>query len=131
MSYIENYNRWLASDKVDEQTKAELIAIKDNDDEIKLRFYQSLQFGTAGLRGTMNAGTNAMNMFTVCQATQAIATLIKDQRAEDRGVAIACDSRNNSELFSKSAAQVLAANGIKSYLFESLRTTPELSFSVR
>ena len=131
MSYIESYNRWLASDKVDEQTKAELIAIKDNDDEIKLRFYQSLQFGTAGLRGTMNAGTNAMNVFTVCQATQAIATLIKDQRAENRGVAIACDSRNNSELFSKSAAQVLAANGIKVYIFEDLRPTPVLSFAIR
>ncbi len=133
MGYMENYNRWLTSDKTDEATKAELIAIKDNDEEIKLRFYQSLQFGTAGLRGTMNAGTNAMNVYTVTQATQAIATLIKEEGKEamERGVAIACDSRNNSELFSKCAAEVLAANGIKVFIFESLRPTPVLSFAIR
>lgn len=133
MGYMENYNRWLTSDKTDEATKAELIAIKDNDEEIKLRFYQSLQFGTAGLRGTMNAGTNAMNVYTVTQATQAIATLIKEEgkAAMERGVAIACDSRNNSELFSKCAAEVLAANGIKVFIFESLRPTPVLSFAIR
>ncbi len=133
MGYIENYNRWLTSDKTDDDTKAELAAIKDNDEEIKLRFYQSLQFGTAGLRGTMNAGTNAMNVYTVSQATQALATLIKEEGADamSRGVAIACDSRNNSELFSKRAAEVLAANGIKVYIFESLRPTPVLSFAIR
>ena len=133
MGYMENYNRWLTSDKTDEATKAELIAIKDNDEEIKLRFYQSLQFGTAGLRGTMNAGTNAMNVYTVTQATQAIATLIKEEgkAAMEIGVAIACDSRNNSELFSKCAAEVLAANGIKVFIFESLRPTPVLSFAIR
>ena len=133
MGYIENYNRWLTSEKTDEKTKAELLSIKDNDDEIKLRFYQSLQFGTAGLRGTMNAGTNAMNIYTVRQATQAIATLINEEgkEAAERGVAIACDSRNNSEAFSKAAAEVLAANGVKVYIFESLRPTPVLSFSVR
>ena len=133
MGYMENYNRWLTSDKTDEATKAELIAIKDNDEEIKLRFYQSLQFGTAGLRGTMNAGTNAMNVYTVTQATQAIATLIKEEgkAAMERGVAIACDSRNNSELFSKCAAEVLSANGIKVFIFESLRPTPVLSFAIR
>lgn len=133
MGYIENYNRWLTSDKTDDDTKAELAAIKDNDEEIKLRFYQSLQFGTAGLRGTMNAGTNAMNVYTVSQATQALATLIKEEGTDamSRGVAIACDSRNNSELFSKRAAEVLAANGIKVYIFESLRPTPVLSFAIR
>ncbi len=133
MGYIENYNRWLDSDKTDDAIKAELAAIKDNDEEIKLRFYQSLQFGTAGLRGTMNAGTNAMNVYTVSQATQALATLIKEegQDAMKRGVAIACDSRNNSELFSKRAAEVLAANGVKVYIFESLRPTPVLSFAIR
>ena len=133
MGYIESYNRWLTSEKTDEKTKAELLSIKDNDDEIKLRFYQSLQFGTAGLRGTMNAGTNAMNIYTVRQATQAIATLINEEgkEAAERGVAIACDSRNNSEIFSKAAAEVLAANGVKVYIFESLRPTPVLSFSIR
>ncbi len=133
MDYMENYQRWLASDKVDEDTKRELEALKGNDGEIKLRFYQSLQFGTAGLRGTMNAGTNAMNVFTVAQATQAIATLIKEEGEEacKRGVAIACDSRNNSELFSKRSAEVLAANGIKVFIFESLRPTPVLSFAIR
>ncbi len=130
MSYREKYERWLASDKVDEATKAELRAITD-DEEIKLRFVKSLEFGTAGLRGTMMAGTNAMNVYTVAQATQGFADLINKLGKADRGVAVAYDSRNNSELFARTAASTLAANGIKVYIFDSLRPTPVLSFAVR
>ena len=130
MSYRENYNRWLNSSKVDETTKSELRAVTD-DEDIKLRFIKSLEFGTAGLRGTMMAGTNAMNVYTVAHATQGLADLINKEGKSDRGVAIAYDSRNNSELFAKTAACTLAANGIKVYIFDSLRPTPVLSFAVR
>ncbi len=130
MSYRKNYERWLTSDKVDENTKAELRAITD-DEEIKLRFVRSLEFGTAGLRGTMMAGINAMNIYTVAHATQGLADLINKLGKSERGVAIAYDSRNNSELFAKTAAGTLAANGIKVYIFDSLRPTPVLSFAVR
>ena len=131
MTYLENYKRWLESDKVDDATKAELRAIKDDDEEIKLRFVKSLEFGTAGLRGVMMAGTNAMNIYTVAQATQGFADLINKVGKAERGVAVAFDSRNNSELFAHCAASVLAANGIKVYIFDSLRPTPVLSFAVR
>ncbi len=129
----ENYQKWLSSDKIDDATRAELLALKGNEDEIKLRFYQYLQFGTAGLRGTMNAGTNAMNIYTVRHATQGLANLIKDQGVDacNKGVAIAYDSRNNSELFAKTAAEVLAGNGIQVFIFGSLRPTPVLSFAIR
>lgn len=130
-TYQENYNRWLSSDKVDEETKNELRAIKDDDEEIKLRFIKSLEFGTAGLRGTMMAGTNAMNVYTVAHATQGLADLINKEGKADRGVAVAFDSRNNSELYAHCAASVLAANGIKVKIFDSLRPTPVLSFAVR
>lgn len=132
MGYRENYEAWLNSDFVDEKTKAELASLTD-EDEIKLRFYQYLQFGTAGLRGTMNAGTNAMNVYTVRHATQGLANLIKDQGKEacDRGVAIAYDSRNNSDAFATAAAEVLAGNGIQVYIFASIRPTPVLSFTIR
>ncbi len=130
MSYRENYNRWLNSPKVDETTKAELRTVTD-DEEIKLRFIKPLEFGTAGLRGTMMAGTNAMNVYTVAHATQGLSDLINKEGKADRGVAIAYDSRNNSELFAKTAACTLAANGIKVYIFDSLRPTPVLSFAVR
>ncbi len=130
MDYRENYKRWLESPKVDEATKAELRGITD-DEEIKLRFIKYLEFGTAGLRGTMMAGTNAMNVYTVAHATQGLADLINKEGKADRGVAVAYDSRNNSELFAKTAASTLAANGIKAYIFESLRPTPVLSFAVR
>ncbi len=128
-----NYLKWLNSDKIDGDTHAELLALKGNDDEIKLRFYQYLQFGTAGLRGTMNAGTNAMNVYTVRHATQGLANLIKDQGIEacNRGVAIAYDSRNNSKEFAQNAARVLAGNGIQVFIFGSLRPTPVLSFAIR
>ena len=131
MNYYENYKRWLESDKVDDATKAELRKIEGNDDEIKLRFVKYLEFGTAGLRGIMMAGTNAMNIYTVAHSTQGLADLINKEGKADRGVAIAYDSRNNSELFARHAASVLAANGIKAYIFDSLRPTPMLSFAIR
>lgn len=131
MTYLENYKKWLSSDKLSEAEKNELTALAGKDDEIKSRFSSNLSFGTAGLRGTMKVGMNAMNVHTVAQATQGFAALIlKENRAND-GVVIACDSRNNSELFSKTAAEVLAANGIKTYIFDGIRPTPELSFAIR
>ncbi len=129
--YMKNYLRWLESDKLDDAEKAELASIRDDDGEIRLRFTSYLSFGTAGLRGIMKTGMNAMNVHTVAYATQGLANLIiKEGRAAD-GVAIAYDSRNNSALFAKTSAQVLAAAGIKSYLFDDLRPTPELSFALR
>ena len=129
--YSLEYQKWLNSPSLSEEEKNELELISDNETEIKERFYSSLEFGTAGLRGKMRLGTNAMNKFTVAQATQGLANLIiKENRTKD-GVAIAYDSRNNSELFAKVSACVLAANGIKAYLFDELRPTPELSFALR
>ena len=130
-NYITNYEKWLSSPAVDAGTKAELEAIRGNEAEIKSRFSSYLSFGTAGLRGTMAAGTNRMNVYTVAHATQGLAALILDCGAADRGVAIAYDSRNNSRLFAETSASVLAANGIRVYFFESLRPTPVLSFAVR
>ncbi len=131
-NYItENYEKWLSSPVVDEATKAELRAVRGDENEIKSRFVSYLSFGTAGLRGTMAAGTNRMNVYTVAHATQGLADLILGCGAADRGVAIAYDSRNNSRLFAETAASVLAANGIHVYFFESLRPTPVLSFAVR
>ena len=131
MSYKENYERWLNSDKVDETTKAELRSIADNDEEIKFRFIKDLEFGTAGLRGVMVAGMNAMNVYTVAHATQGLASLINKLGEADRGVAVGYDSRNNSKLFAETAACVLAANGVKVKLFKGIRPTPVLSFAVR
>ncbi len=131
MTYRENYERWLASDRVDEATKAELRALDGFDGEIRERFAKNLEFGTAGLRGVMCAGTNAMNVYTVAHATQGFADLInKVGRAAD-GVVIACDSRPISPLFAETAACVRAANGVKVKFFTSLRPTPVLSFAVR
>ncbi len=129
--YLENYQKWLAADALSDCEKAELRAIANDETEIELRFSSSLSFGTAGLRGTMKTGMNAMNRHTVAHATQGLATLILQEGREGDGVAVAYDSRNNSELFAKTAACVLAANGIKVYLFDSLRPTPELSFALR
>lgn len=131
MKYLEKYNEWCNSEIFDEKTKKELNSIKDNDNEIKDRFYKNLEFGTAGLRGIIGAGTNRMNKYTVTQATQGLANYILKNNKENKGVAIAYDSRNMSEEFSKWAALCLNANGIKTYRFESLRPTPELSFAVR
>ena len=129
--HLEAYQRWLNDSALNEAEKAELRAIEQDEKEIELRFSTGLSFGTAGLRGTMKTGLNAMNRHTVAHATQGLASLIlKEGRATD-GVAIAYDSRNNSPLFAKTAACVLAANGIKVYLFDDLRPTPELSFALR
>ncbi len=129
--YLENYKVWLNSPILTEKEKEELYSIADNDDEIKIRFSSGLTFGTAGLRGTMKVGLNAMNVYTVAQATQGLANLIiKEKRASD-GVVIACDSRNNSELFARVSAEVLAAAGIPVFIFDELRPTPELSFAIR
>ena len=129
--YKQKYLTWLNSSQLSSEEKDELLSIQENEIEIKERFYSSLEFGTAGLRGKMRLGTNAMNKFTVAQATQGLSNLInKENRAND-GVVIAYDSRNNSELFAKVSASVLAANGIKTFIFDELRPTPELSFALR
>jgi len=130
MNYKEKYNRWLQSDVVDGVTKAELAGLSQK--EIEDRFYRDLEFGTGGLRGVMEAGTNRMNVYTVRLATQGLANEILDSDgAAEKGVVIAFDSRNNSKLFAKECAKVLCANGIKTYIFDGLRPTPELSFAVR
>ena len=130
-SYLENYERWLSSDRLSAEEREELLAIRDDDEEIRQRFSCYLSFGTAGLRGTMKTGMNAMNVHTVAYATQGLAALIcKEGRAAD-GVAIAYDSRYCSEQFAKVAACVLAEAGIRAYLFDALRPTPELSFALR
>lgn len=130
-NYLENYRLWLESNVLTDDEEQELRDIADNDDEIKIRFSSGLTFGTAGLRGTMKVGMNAMNVYTVAQATQGLANLIhKEGRATD-GVTIAYDCRNNSELFAKVSAEVLAAADIPVYIFDALRPTPELSFALR
>lgn len=131
MSYKELYKEWLENPYFDEQTKKELEAIKDNEKEIEDRFYTDLEFGTAGLRGVIGAGTNRMNIYTVRKATQGLANYIISMNAQSRGVAIAYDSRHMSPEFADEAALCLNANGIKAYVFDSLRPTPELSFAVR
>ena len=131
MDYLQKYNEWLNNELFDNDTKNELLKIKDDDEEIKDRFYKDLEFGTAGLRGIMGAGTNRMNKYTVTKATQGLANYILKQGGKDKGVAIAFDSRNMSPEFSKQAALCLNANGIKTYRFSTLRPTPELSFAVR
>lgn len=130
-NYLEKYQNWLESSTFDESTKEELQSIKENEKEIEDRFYKDLAFGTGGLRGVIGAGTNRMNVYTVRKATQGLANYIIKKNAQDRGVAIAYDSRNMSIEFSEEVALCLNANGIKTYRFESLRPTPELSFSVR
>ncbi len=129
--YRTEYDRWLSSGLLDETQMAEMASVRDDEDVLKLRFGMEMDFGTAGLRSTMNMGPGCMNVFTVAQTTQAIAELIMSEGASARGVAIAYDSRNNSALFSKTAAEVLAGNGIPVYLFDGIRPTPELSFAVR
>lgn len=131
MGYLENYEKWCSDDYFDEKTRDELKALKGNDAEIEDRFYRQLEFGTGGLRGVIGAGTNRMNIYTVRQATQGLANYILSQNGQEKGVAIAFDSRIMSPEFAKEAALCLNANGIKAYLFESLRPTPELSFAVR
>ena len=131
MNAYETYLHWLSSPAISEEERAELRAIEGDENEILSRFASYLSFGTAGLRGTMKAGTNAMNVHTVAHATQGLANLILREGRADDGVVIAYDSRNNSPLFARTAASVLAANGIGVYLFDGLRPTPELSFALR
>lgn len=131
MSYMEEYVFWLEDSYFDEATKAELKAIADNDAEIEDRFYRELEFGTGGLRGVIGAGTNRINIYTVRKATQGLANYILKQGTEAKGVAIAYDSRFMSPEFADEAALCLAANGIKAYVFDALRPTPELSFALR
>lgn len=131
MEYKSIYEQWLENPYFDEETKKELQSIKDDENEIKERFYKDLEFGTAGLRGIIGAGTNRMNVYTVRKATQGLANYIVKKGFASKGVAIAYDSRRMSPEFADEAALCLAANGIKAYVFESLRPTPELSFAVR
>jgi len=131
MSYMETYKQWCTDPYFDDQTKAELLALKDDTAEIEDRFYRQLEFGTGGLRGVIGAGTNRMNIYTVRQATQGLANYVLSQNGQERGVAIAHDSRIMSPEFAQEAALCLNANGIKAYVFDSLRPTPELSFAVR
>ena len=131
MEYREMYEEWLSNPYFDADTKAELQAIKEDDNEIKERFYKDLEFGTAGLRGIIGAGTNRLNIYTVRKATQGLANYIMKKGMQDKGVAIAYDSRRMSPEFADEAALCLGANGIKAYVFDALRPTPELSFAVR
>ncbi len=131
MNYLEEYKKWMESSFIDEETKNELKNIENNEKEIQDRFYKNLEFGTAGLRGVIGAGTNRMNKYTVSKATQGLANFIIKENGQERGVAIAYDSRNMSKEFSEIAANCLNANGIKAYVFEELRPVPELSYAVR
>lgn len=131
MGYRENYEAWLNNPYFDEATREELRSISGDEKEIEERFYMDLEFGTAGLRGIIGAGTNRMNIYTVRKATQGLANYIAKVGAKAKGVAIAYDSRRMSPEFADEAALCLAANGIKAYVFESLRPTPELSYAVR
>ena len=133
MGYMDEYKFWLESDCFDEKTKEELRSIADDDKEIQDRFYKNLKFGTGGMRGIMGAGTNRMNIYTVTKATQGLADYILEVGADaaGRGVVIAHDCRNMSAEFTEASALCLNANGIKTYVFDALRPTPELSFAVR
>ena len=131
MNYLDEYKKWCESDEFDAETKKELETIKGKEKEIEDRFYKELEFGTAGLRGIIGAGTNRMNKYVVGKATQGLANYIVKKGTQNKGVAISYDSRRMSPEFSRLTALVLNANGIKTYIFESLRPVPELSFAVR
>lgn len=131
MDFMKVYEKWCSDTYFDEATRNELAAIKDNEKEIEDRFYKDLEFGTGGLRGVIGAGTNRMNVYTVRKATQGLANFILKENGQDKGVAIAFDSRRMSPEFAKEAALCLNANGIKTYKFDTLRPTPELSFALR
>lgn len=131
MDAKQRYEMWLGSDQVDDVTKQELVNIKDNEAEIEDRFYTNLEFGTGGLRGVMGAGTNRMNIYTIRMATQGIANYLAKIGISEPSAAIAFDNRNNASLYALETALCLCANGVKVYLFDALRPTPELSFAVR
>ncbi len=128
---ITEYKKWLANQDLDEELRAELTAIENDPKEIEERFSFPLAFGTGGLRGIIRAGTNGMNIYTVAQATQGLAELVKQDGGAEMGVVIASDTRIKSDVFSEISARVLAANGIRAYLFDAPRPTPELSFALR
>ena len=131
MSYMEQFNFWVEDSYFDDETNKELLAIKEDEKEIEDRFYKELEFGTGGLRGVIGAGTNRMNIYTVRKATQGLANYILKQGGAEKGIAIAYDSRRMSPEFADEAALCMAANGIKAYVFDALRPTPELSFAIR
>ena len=131
MSYKDQYNFWLEDSYFDQATKNELLAIKSDEKEIEDRFYKDLEFGTGGLRGVIGAGTNRMNIYTVRKASQGLANYILKNGTQDKGVAVAYDSRRMSPEFADETALCMAANGIKAYVFDALRPTPELSFALR
>ncbi|MCR5753396.1 MAG: phospho-sugar mutase [Acetatifactor sp.] len=131
MSYKDEYQFWLENDYFDQDTKNELLAIRNDEGEIEERFYKELEFGTGGLRGVIGAGTNRMNIYTVRKATQGLANFILKQGTQAKGVAISHDNRRMSREFAEEAGLCMAANGIKAYIFDSLRPTPELSFALR
>ncbi|WP_073507551.1 phospho-sugar mutase [Streptobacillus notomytis] len=133
MNYMDKYNKWLSNENLDADLRSQLESISNDEKEIEDRFYQELEFGTAGLRGKLGAGTNRMNEYVIARATQALANVIKKegQEAMDRGVAFAHDCRIFSPEFALLSALVMASNGIRAYLFDSLRPTPELSYAIR
>ena len=131
MSYLEKYKEWCENPYFDTDTRVELFALNDNEEEIRDRFYRDLAFGTGGLRGVLGNGTNRMNIYTVRKATQGLANYICKRAGQYKGVAVAYDSRLMSREFAEETALCFAANGIKAYVFPSLRPTPELSFAVR
>lgn len=131
MQAMDKYNQWINENTFDDNTKSELKAIKDDLKEIEERFYKDLEFGTGGLRGIIGAGTNRMNIYTVRKATQGLANVILSEGGKEKGAVVAYDSRNMSPEFARETALCLAANGIKAYIFDSLRPTPELSFALR
>ena len=128
---MERYHQWLADPAIDEATKEDLRKIAADEKEIKERFYKDLEFGTGGLRGIIGAGSNRLNRYTVGRATQGLANYILKEGTQDKGVAIAYDSRHMSPEFAQIAGLVLAGNGIRAYVYPSLRPTPMLSFAVR
>ena len=131
MGYLEKYEEWCKNPYFDDATRAELKALEGNNAEIEDRFYRDLEFGTGGLRGVIGAGTNRMNLYTVRKATQGLANFIIKEGGQDKGIAIAYDSRRMSVEFSEEVALCMCANGIKAYRFESLRPTPMLSYALR
>ena len=131
MDYSAEYRKWLSYEKLDNELRSELLSIDGDEKEIKERFYSSLSFGTAGLRGIIRAGTNGMNIYTVAQATQGLSVLINESKKADDGVIIASDTRIKSDKFVRVCAEVLAANGIKVFVFDAPRPTPELSYAIR
>lgn len=133
MGYKETYNRWLTSDVVDDDTKAELKSIENNEKEIEERFYRELEFGTAGMRGIIGAGTNRINIYNVRRASQGVAkyVLSNGEDAAKAGVLIGYDTRNFSRTFAEETAKVLTCAGVKTYLFPIVHSVPEVSFGIR